>query len=120
MRNKLLLNCSKTKTILIDCQRPGKRLNNEEFWFDFVRLDTPGKHLNNEDRKFEIQLKGCNLEQAINVKLLGLDIDEQLRFDVHIDCLSKKILKRIGIGNRIKAYLSRTERLFYNNSLIKP
>ena len=120
MRNKLLLNCSKTKTILIDCQRLGKRLNNEEFWFDFVRLDTPGKHLNNEDRKLEIQLKGCNLEQAINVKLFGLDIDEQLSFDVHINCLSKKILKRIGIRNRIKAYLPRTERLFYNNSLIKP
>ena len=93
MRNKLVLNCSKTKTILIDRQRLGKRLNNEEFWFHFVRLDTPGKRLNNEDRKLEIQLKGCNLEQATNFRMFGLDIDEQLSFDVHIDCLSKKIIK---------------------------
>ena len=37
---KLTLNCSKTKTIPIDGQRVGKRLNNE-------------------DRKLEIKLKGC-------------------------------------------------------------
>ena len=89
------------KTILIDGQRLGKRLNNE-------------------DRKLEIQLKGCNLEQATNVKLLGLDIDGQLSFDVHIDCLSNKISKRIGILSRVKAYLLRTERILYSNSFIKP
>ena len=69
-----------------------------------------GKCLNNEDRKLEIQLKGCNLEQATNVKLLGLDIDEQLSFDVYIDCLCKKISMRIGILNRIKPYLPRTSK----------
>ena len=65
--SKLPLNCFKTETILVD----GKRL---------------GKRLNNGDRKLEKQLKGCNLEQATNVKLLGLVIDEQLSFDMHISC----------------------------------
>ena len=51
---------------------------------------------------------------------LRLDLDEQLSFDVHIDSLCKKISKRIGILNRIKAYLPRTERILYDNSLIKP
>ena len=51
---------------------------------------------------------------------LRLDLDEQLRFDVHIESLCKKISKRIGILNRIKAYLPRTERILCNNSLIKP
>ena len=51
---------------------------------------------------------------------LRLDLDEQLRFDVHIESLYKKISKRIGILNRIKAYLPRTERILCNNSLIKP
>ena len=41
-------------------------------------------------------------------------------FDVHIDCLCKKISKRIGILNRIRAYFPRTERILYYNSLIKP
>ena len=43
-----------------------------------------------------------------------------LRFDVHIESLCKKISKRIGILNRIKAYLPRIERILCNNSLIKP
>ena len=99
--NKLPLNCSKTKTILID----GPRLR---------------KRLRNEDRKLEIELKGSTLEQVENVKLLGLELDEELSFDIHIDSLCKKISKRIGILNRIKAYLPRAERILYYNSLIKP
>ena len=51
---------------------------------------------------------------------LRLDLDEQLSFDVHIDSLCKKISKRIGILNRIKAYLPRTELILYDISLIKP
>ena len=34
--------------------------------------------LSNEDKKFEIQLNCCKLEQAESVKLLGLEFDEQL------------------------------------------
>ena len=37
-----------------------------------------------------------------------------------ISTLCKKISKRIGILNRIKAYLPRTEGILYNNSFIKP
>ena len=92
--NKLPLNCSKTKTILIN----GPRLR---------------KRLSNEDRKLEIELKGSTLEQVENVKLLGLELDEQLSFDVHIDALCQKISKRIGILNRIKAYLPRAERILF-------
>ena len=51
--NKLPLNCSKTKTMLID----GPRLR---------------KRLSNEGRKLEIELEGSTLEQVENVKLLGL------------------------------------------------
>ena len=51
---------------------------------------------------------------------LRLDLDEHLSFDVHIDSLCKKTSKRIGILNRIKAYLPRTELILYDNSLIKP
>ena len=62
----------KTKTLLID----GPRLR---------------KRLSNEDRKLEIELKGCKLGQVENVKLLGLELDEQLSFDVHINYLCKTI-----------------------------
>lgn len=41
-------------------------------------------------------------------------------FDVYIDCLCRKSSKRIGIFNRIKAYLTRPERIMYYKSLTKP
>lgn len=41
-------------------------------------------------------------------------------FDAYIDCLCRKLSKRIGILNRIKVSLPRTERILYYNSLIKP
>jgi len=99
--NKLPLNCSKTKTMLIDglCLR---------------------KRLSNEGRKLEIELERSTLEQVENVKLLGLELDEELGFDIHIDSLCKKILKRISILNRIKTYLPRADRMLYYSSLIKP
>lgn len=65
--------------------------------------------LSNEDQKFEIQLNCCKLE-----------FDEQLRFGAYIDCLCGKLSKRIGIFNRIKAYLPRPERILHYNSLINP
>ena len=63
--NKLPLNCSKALSILNDGQCLGKCLNNEE-------------------HKLEIQFKGCKLGQATSVKLRGLDIDEQLSFDINM------------------------------------
>ena len=78
------------------------------------------KRLSNEDRKLEIELNGSVLQQVQDAKLLGLELDEQLTFDLHIDSLCKKISKRIGILNRIKAYLPRTERILNYNSLINP
>lgn len=63
--------------------------------------------LSNEDQKFEIQLNCYKLEQAESVKLLGIECDEQLSFDAYMDCLCGKLSKRIGIFNRINAYLPR-------------
>ena len=57
---------------------------------------------------------------SLNFKLLGLELDKQLSFDVSTDYLRKKISKRIGILNRIKAYLPKSEGILYYNPLIKP
>ena len=62
--NKLPLNCSKTKTILID-----------------------GPRLRKMFRKLEIELNGSVLQQVQDTELLVLELDEQLTFDLHIDSL---------------------------------
>jgi hypothetical protein len=99
--NHLPLNGCKTRTILID----GSRLRNR---------------LSQTDRILDIQLEGKRLEQVDHFKLLGLAFDEKLSFASHIESLCKKLSKRIGILNKIKSYLPRSERVLYYNSMIKP
>ncbi len=40
-----------------------------------------------------IVVNGHNLTRVTIVKLLGLDIDDQLSFDIHVTCLCKKTCK---------------------------
>ena len=89
---KLLRDSLKTKikTILIT----GKRLKTK---------------LTTADQELHIELNGTHLEQVDHVKLLGLELDEELSFNYHVQSLSKKMSKRIGILNRIKSYLPRAE-----------
>ena len=84
--NKLPLNTTKTKTILIS----GKRLK--------AKI-TP------ENRTLNIKLNDDLLEQEHTVKLLGFNIDEDLNFDTHVDTIAMKPPKRIGILKSIKSYL---------------
>ncbi|CAB4027448.1 Hypothetical predicted protein, partial [Paramuricea clavata] len=99
--NKLPLNTTKTKTILIS----GKRLK--------AKL-TP------ENQTLDIKLNDGSLEQAQTVKLLGFNIDEDLNFDTHVDIMAMKLSKRIGILKSIKSYLPRNERILFYNAMIKP
>ena len=71
------LNSSKTKTVLISKSNLKSKLTTRE------------KQLN-------IELNGTRLEQVDSVKLLGLEIDEELSFDNHTDSLSKKFLEARG------------------------
>ena len=99
--NKLPLNTTKTKTILIS----GKRLK--------AKLTPKNQTLN-------IKLNDDILEQEHTVKLLGFNIDEDLNFDTHVDTIAMKLSKRIGILKSIKSYLPRNERILFYNAMIKP
>ena len=85
MRNRLSLNESKTKTILIT----GKRLQS--------RL--PFKSLS------VVTSTGKELEQVDSVQLLGLEIDSSLSFVNHVDKMCKKTFQRLGVLNRVKQCL---------------
>ena len=45
------------------------------------------------EKQLNIELNGTRLEQVDSVKLLGLEIDEELSFDNHRDSLMKKYLE---------------------------
>ena len=99
--NKLPLNTTKTKTILIS----GKRLN--------AKLAPEYQTLN-------IKLNDDSLEQEHTVKLLGFNIDEDLNLDTHVDIIAMRLSTRIGILKSIKSYLPRNERILFYNAMIKP
>ena len=85
--NRLQLNVSKTKTMLIT----GKRLK--------------GK-LSPDDQILNITTKtGENLQQDYSYKLLGVILDEGLNFNDHIDMLCKNCQRGLGFLRSIHHYL---------------
>ena len=93
--NKLPLNETKTKSMLIT----GKRLSS--------KVSTEDKQLN------IVTSHNQTLQQVDCSRLLGLELDTELTFDNHINYLSKKVSQRLGVLNRIKSCL-------YYDSMIRP
>ena len=54
-----------------------------------------------------------------NAKLLGLNIDEKLSFEIHVDELCKKLAKRIAVLRKIRSYLPLRQRKLFYNSMIR-
>ena len=48
---------------------------------------------------------GINIERVINFSFLGLIINENLSWKSHIDHISNKISRSIGVMNRLKRFL---------------
>ena len=49
--------------------------------------------LTTREKQLNIELNGTRLEQVDSVKLLGLEIDEEISFDNHTHSLTKKYLE---------------------------
>lgn len=68
----------------------------------------------------EIYIDNIKLEEAAGEKLLGVVIDSNLSWNLHIDCLIKKLNSRICLLKRAKVYLTFACRKMLYNALIKP
>ena len=96
--NKMVLNESKTKTMLV----AGKRL-----------------HKKMSSTSLTVHVKSVELEQVQSHKLLGVIIDTQLNFNEHIDNLCKKLTQRIAVLKKIRRHLPLDQRILYCNAMIK-
>ena len=97
--NKMLLNGSKTKSLLVT----GKRLEKKA-----------------PDINFKLSCNDSEIEQITSHKLLGVKLDNHLSFTEHIDDICKKMSLRIAVLKKIKRNLPLAERKPYFNALIKP
>ena len=75
-------------------------------------------HPNNAD--IDIIINNSKITRTPTVKYLGIIIDENLKFDAHINTLASKISKNIGIMSRVRYFLSSKQLLLLYNSLILP
>ena len=112
-------------------------LTNEFFtitkWFDANKLSVNQKKTNtmlfsgsrskHKNKSLNVKVSRNSeetLEQVQNFKYLGVELDEHLTFDTHIDKLCRKVKSRAGILWRMRPFI--TESLAHNlyTSLIHP
>ena len=86
---KKYMNMQKTKALLVT----GKRLR---------------EHMAQDTGKLGVKADNADIEQVANHKLLGMIIDEDLTYEVHVDKLCNKLSKRLGLLRHIGPYLKKT------------
>ena len=96
--NKMILNESKTKVMLVTGRRLASKLT---------------------DKDMVIKVNDTNLEQVESFSLRGLTIDSNLNFNHHVENLCIKLAQRIGILRKIRSYLPIKERILFYESTIK-
>ncbi len=70
-----------------------------------------------EMRQF-IEINGTNIQCEKEVKLLGITIDEKLKFDKHLNIICKKATQQINVIYRFKAIFDLKERQIIYNTFI--
>lgn len=96
-RNKLKLNTSKTKYMIVK-----------------------SKNKTIDLRNIVLQIDGENIECVHNIKYLGIIIDDQLKFDIHTDYICKKSSAKVGLLNRIKHKINLENRICIYKTIVAP
>ena len=84
--NKLSLNYYKTTYLLI---QPKTKANNSTF------------------HNFNVNLKGIKIQKSLSTKYLGVILDENLDWKLHIKYLHTKLSQAVGILAKLRHYLNR-------------
>ena len=80
-----------------------------------------GKRLSNRSpNDTVISVNGSQLENIQCAKLLGLEIDKELTFHLHVDKLYKKLSQCIGILKKNRHCLQIKHMVIFYNAIIRP
>ena len=96
--NKLTLNVKKTKYMIIGSH---------------YRL----RHLNGD---LNVTVNGQRLTRATNYRYLGMEVDEALGWQPHVDAVCKKVSAGIGAIKRIRSLVPRQTLLKMYDALVAP
>ncbi len=67
---------------------------------------------------FQTKIEDTIIEQVSDFNFLGLTINQQLNWKSHVDKISNKISRNIGILNKLKHILPLNTKVLIYNSLI--
>ena len=67
-----------------------------------------------------VYLDNVEIEPVTTYKYLGLVLDPKLKFDAHVDHLTKKVWPKLNTLKRIRPYVTTPTSLYLYHSLIKP
>ena len=98
LANKLSLNVAKTKFMLIGC--------------DYK--------INNLVTQPIIKIDQTKIKQVLKSRVLGVDIDNKLKWTNHIDIVAKRVSSGIGAIRRIRNFVDRDTLISVYNALIRP
>ena len=62
-----------------------------------------------EKHKLRLNIEGVKISATKNVKILGIEIDNQLRFNKHVKTLCDKTNRKISAFRRLNMYLSKEQ-----------
>ena len=67
------------------------------------------------EKKTNIRITACNIEQKSKIKYLGVFLDQHLKWDAHLQHIDNKITKNIGILFKLRLYVptSTLKQLYY-------
>ena len=71
------------------------------------------------DPSLNLSLRGTEIEEAVNEKLVSVKVDKHLNWNSHIDHMITKLNSRVNLLERARKYLNLLLRNLLYNALIK-
>lgn len=68
----------------------------------------------------KIKINEQEIEYVKNIKYLGIEIDNKLKFNLHYERVIKKINQKVSVLNQVKYVLPKKQKITLYNTLIKP
>ena len=98
------------KLIVVDCLNGLQRMVPKKFQLMFLGLT---RH-----RRLHSDIEGNKVSATDCVKLLGVEIDNKLKFDKHVKTLCSKANMNINAFSRLNTYISREQALLICNAAL--
>ena len=72
----------------------------------------------NDHNRLELNFNGKTVESINEVKLLGVTVDKNLKFDIHVSQLCMKTNRQINALSRLKNIVNRCKMLMYKTYIL--